>query len=203
MGTRVEAVTMADALFSRTQQRVLSLLYGQPERSYPLMELIELANSGRGAVQREVQRLTESGLVTVTAQGRQRVFQANRKAPIFNALREIVKKLAGIEGALRDALDPIVDKIDVALLYGSVAKRSDTATSDIDVLIVSDVLTLEDVFAALQGAEKELGRSVSPTLYSRDEFLKRRCSRQPFLSKVLAGDYVTLVGSLDAAGATR
>lgn len=194
---------MADALFSRTQQRVLSLLYGQPERSYPLMELIELANSGRGAVQREVQRLTESGLVTVTAQGRQRVFQANRKAPIFNALREIVKKLAGIEGALRDALDPIVDKIDVALLYGSVAKRSDTATSDIDVLIVSDVLTLEDVFAALQGAEKELGRSVSPTLYSRDEFLKRRRSRQPFLSKVLAGDYVTLVGSLDAAGATR
>jgi predicted nucleotidyltransferase len=203
MGTRVEAVTMADALFSRTQQRVLSLLYGQPERSYPLMELIELASSGRGAVQREVQRLTESGLVTVTAQGRQRVFQANRKAPIFNALREIVKKLAGIEGALRDALDPIVDKIDVALLYGSVAKRSDTATSDIDVLIVSDVLTLEDVFAALQGAEKELGRSVSPTLYSRDEFLKRRRSRQPFLSKVLAGDYVTLVGSLDAAGATR
>lgn len=194
---------MADALFSRTQQRVLSLLYGQPERSYPLMELIELASSGRGAVQREVQRLTESGLVTVTAQGRQRVFQANRKAPIFNALREIVKKLAGIEGALRDALDPIVDKIDVALLYGSVAKRSDTATSDIDVLIVSDVLTLEDVFAALQGAEKELGRSVSPTLYSRDEFLKRRRSRQPFLSKVLAGDYVTLVGSLDAAGATR
>jgi predicted nucleotidyltransferase len=186
---------ISDALFSRTQQRVFSLVFGQPERAFATSELIALAGSGSGAVQRELQRLVDSGLVVVATSGRQKRYQANPASPIFHELRAIVDKTAGVPGRLRAALAPLEDRIQLALLYGSVAKQTDTASSDIDVLVVSDVLALEDVFGALQHAERDLGRRVSPTLYTSDEFRRRRRSGHPFLTRVLAGQHVILFGS--------
>jgi len=195
--------TMAGVLFTATQQRVLELLFGQPERSFFATELIGLAGSGSGAVQRELQRLTESGLVTVTRKGNQKHYQANRAAPIFEELRGIALKVFGPAEALRAALAPLAKRIHAAWLYGSVAKGTDRAQSDMDVLIVADDLTLEEVYTALRPAEKRLGRTVSPTLYTRKEFERRRTAKNPFLSKVLAGERILLVGEDYGAGATR
>ncbi len=188
---------LAGALFSATQQRVLGLLFGQPERSFFATELINLAGAGSGAVQRELQRLVESGLLTVTKLGNQKHYQANRAAPIYHELHGIVVKTLGPAGVIRAALAPLAEKITAALLYGSVAKGGDGAASDIDVLIVADGLTLEAVYAALAPAEKRLGRPVSPTLYTPAEFQRRRAAGNAFLSKVLAGRYLPLIGSLD------
>ncbi len=193
---------MADALFSRTKQRVMALLFGQPDRRFATMELIGLARSGSGAVQRELDRFVASGLVTVTLVGRQKLYGANHESPIYEQLRDIVEKTAGIADVLRTALAPISAVLQFAVLYGSVAKETDRATSDIDVLLVADDLTLEDVFAALQPAEARLGRRVSPTVYTADEFQRRRKARQPFLTKLLTGKHVVLLGSEDAV-ATR
>jgi predicted nucleotidyltransferase len=190
--------SIADALFSRTQQRVFSLVFGQPERAFATSELIGLAGSGSGAVQRELQRLLDSKLIVATTAGRQKRYQANAAAPIFEELRAIVEKTAGTPGRLRAVLAPLEGRIQLALLYGSVAKQTDTATSDIDVLVVSDDLTLEEVFTALQDAEQKLGRAVSPTLYTSEEFRRRRRSGHPFLTRVLGGKHVVLVGSEDA-----
>jgi predicted nucleotidyltransferase len=201
--TEARPTSFADALFSRTQQRVFSLVFGQPERTFSTSELISLAGSGSGAVQRELQRLLDSKLVVATTTGRQKRYQANAAAPIFHELRAIVDKTAGVPGRLRAALAPLAGRIHLALLYGSVAKHADTAASDIDVLLVSDELALENVFSALQAAEHDLGRSVSPTLYTSDEFRSRRRTRHPFLTKVLDGPHVILVGSehaIPAAG---
>lgn len=195
--------SIADALFSRTQQRVFSLVFGQPERAFATSELIALAGSGSGAVQRELQRLLESKLVVSTTTGRQKRYQANAAAPIFEELRAIVEKTAGVPGSLRAALAPLGECIQLALLYGSVAKHTDTAASDIDVLVVSNDVTLEEIFAALQDAEHELGRRVSPTLYTSEEFHRRRRSSHPFLTRVLEGPHVVLLGSEDAVAATR
>jgi predicted nucleotidyltransferase len=189
---------IADALFSRTQQRVFSLVFGQPERAFATSELIALAGSGSGAVQRELQRLVDSKLVVATAVGRQKRYRANAVAPIFEELRSIVEKIAGIPEQLRIALAPLGPKIRFALLYGSIAKETDTASSDIDVLLVSDDLTLDEAFAALLSAEQRLGRRVSPTLYTSAEYLRRRRERQPFLTRVLGGKHVVLVGNEDA-----
>jgi predicted nucleotidyltransferase len=186
---------IVDALFSRTQQRVFSLLFGQPERAFTMSELIALAGSGSGAVQRELQRLVDSKLVAATAAGRQKRYQANSAAPIFEELRSIVEKTTGVPDQLRTALAPLGPRIQLALLYGSVAKETDTAVSDIDVLVVSDDLALEEVFAALQGAEGRLGRRVNPMLYTREEFRRRRRDGQPFLTRVLEGKHVVLLGS--------
>ncbi|MDB4961555.1 MAG: transcriptional regulator [Myxococcales bacterium] len=195
--------SLADALFPRTKQRVLGLLFGQPERAFGMMELIELAGSGSGAVQRELERLVHSGLVLTSFVGTQKRYQANQAAPIFNELRSIVQKTGGVPQVLRSALEPLAARLRLAVLYGSVAKGADTALSDIDVLLVSDDLALEDVFAALQSAEDQLGRRINPTLYTTEEFKVRRSANHPFLCKVLNGEHVVLLGSEDANPATR
>jgi predicted nucleotidyltransferase len=190
---------LASALFTATQQRVLGLLFGQSGRSFFATELISLAGAGSGGVQREIRRLVDSGLVTVTRIGNQKHYQANRAAPVYRELRDIVVKTLGPAGVLRAALAPLAAQIHSALLYGSVAKGSDSATSDIDVLIVADGLTLEAVYAALAPAEKRLGRRISPTLYTRKEFQRRHAAGNPFVSKVLGGKHVLLIGNRDAA----
>jgi predicted nucleotidyltransferase len=197
------ATSIADALFSKTRQRVFSLLFGQPERAFTTSELITLAASGSGAVQRELQRLVDSKLVHSTAIGRQKRYQANSAAPIFDELRVIIAKTAGIPDQLRRALAPLAHRIQFAALFGSIAKDADTAESDIDVLLVSDGLALDDVFGALEAAEQQLGRRVSPTLYTSKEFHRRRRTGQPFLSRVLAGKHIVLVGSEDAIAPAR
>ena len=193
--------SVADALFTATQQRVLSLLFGQPERSFFTKELIDLAGGGSGAVQRELARLQQSGLVVQTVLGNQKHYQANVQAPIFAELRGIVGKMLGPADALRQALAPIAAEVRLALLYGSVARRSDTAHSDFDLLLVSDTLTLEQVYAALAPAEQQLGRPVSPTLYTSAEFRKRLEQGNPFLTKILAGNTIALIGDKDAVAA--
>ena len=188
---------LADALFSATQQRVLALLFGQTERSFFTNELIGLIGAGSGAVQRELRRLVESGLVTVTRIGSQKHYQANPAAPIFEELRGIVTKTLGPAEVLRAALMPLGDQVRLALVYGSVAKRSDTAHSDIDLLTVSDVLTLEQLYSALTPVEQQLGRRVSPTLYNVAEFRRRRTGGNPFLVKVLGGETIRLTEDRD------
>src|SRR5699024_6688959 len=153
--------------------------------TYTLGELIERAQAGSGAVQREVARLVASGLVREEGKTRSRLYQANPNAPIFEELCGIARKLFGPEALIRAALEPMQARLQVALLYGSVAKGKDRAESDIDVLIVSDELLLEDVYAALAGAERSLGRQVNPTLYTENEFTQRRDADSPFLADVL------------------
>ena len=194
---------LADALFTGTQQRVLGLLFGQPERSFFATELFALAGSGRGAVQRELGRLEESGLIAVTRMGNQKHYQANAAAPIFAELCAIVTKTGGAAAALRSALAPLAPRMRFAALYGSIAKGSDRAQSDVDLLVIADDLTLEQLFSTLAPVEKRLGRAISPTLYTSAEFRRRRASKNPFLEKVLAGAHQVLIGDEGAAASTR
>lgn len=191
--------SLADALFTSTQQRLLGLLFGQPDRSYFVTQLIDLADVGRGAVQRELARLERSGLVTTKRHGNQKHYQANPQAPIYDELCSIVRKTVGVQEQVRLALEPLSPRVSLALIYGSFAKRSDTAKSDIDVLIVSDDLTLEDLYAQLSLVEQQLGRQISPTLYTNEEFKQRRSSGNAFLTRVLEGPTTLLTGDIDAS----
>lgn len=189
--------SVADALFTTTQQRVLALLFGQPQRSFFTQQLIELAGGGRGAVQRELERLQQSGLIVQSTQGNQKHYQANSSSPVFTELCGIVGKLLGPADILRDALGPIAEKVQLALLYGSAAAHRDTAHSDFDLLLISDELTLEEVYEALTPAEKRLDRPINPTLYTHTEFRKRLERRNPFLIKLLDGATINLMGNKD------
>ncbi len=195
--------SLSDALFSNTQKRVLGLIFGQPDRSFFASELISLVNAGSGTVQRELERLLDSGLITMTPVGNQKHYRANRAAPIFAELQGLVLKTVGLIDPLRDALQPLAKKILYALVYGSVAKGTDTARSDIDLLIVTDDLTFEDVYAELAPAEKLLARPVNPTILTPKEFLDRKRAGQAFLTRVLSGEHIVLFGSEDAVAAAR
>lgn len=189
----------SDALFTTTQKRLLGLLFGQPGRSFFVTELIELANVGRGAVQRELTRLERSGLVVTERHGNQKHCRANSNAPIYNELCSIISKTVGVQEQVRAVLEQLAAQIFIALIYGSVAKQSDTAASDIDLLVVSDHLTLEDLYSHLSTAELKLGRQINPTLYTVMEFSKRRSIGNSFLKRVLEGPTTVLWGDLDAA----
>ncbi len=191
---------LADVLFSKVQQRVLACLFGQPHRSFFATELIKLAGGASGAVQRELARLADSGLVTVTRIGTQKHYQANPKSPIFAELCAIAEKTVGLAEPLREALAPLAKDITAAFVFGSVAKRSDTAASDIDVLVISDNVDYPDVFEALQSAEAKLGRTVNPTVYTPANWRKKRKEGNAFVTKIAAQPKVFLIGGEDDLG---
>ena len=184
----------ADALFPAVRQRVLAVLFGSPDRSFYANELIALARSGSGAVQRELASLLAAGLVTVRDQGNQKHYQANAASPVFAELRGLVLKTVGLADVLRAALAPLEDQVAAAFVYGSVARQQDTAASDVDVLIVSDALGYAEVFGALEGAAQTLGRTINPTLYTRAELARRRAQDNAFVTRVLDQPRIWLMG---------
>ncbi len=195
--------SLADALFTTTQQRVLALLFGQPDRSFFTSELIELTGSGSGAVQRELQRLASSRLVNVTSIGTQKHYKANPAGPVYHELVGIVRKTVAMVEPIRQALEPFADRITLAMIYGSVVHGTDTADSDIDLLVTADGMMLEDLYTALAPVESSLDRKISPILYTVQEFNARRSAGNTFLTRVFAGERLVLIGKENDKSATR
>lgn len=188
---------LADALFSAVEQRLLALLFGQPDRRFQSSELVRLAKSGNGATQRVLSRLTSAGLVTVTEVGNQKHYQANPSSPIFRELHGIVVKTVGLLEPLRSALRPLAARMTAAFVYGSVAKGTDRARSDVDLLVVSDDLDHADVFDALRPVEESLARAVNPTVFGVAEWQAKRADPHSFVSRVASGPRLFVIGTED------
>ena len=186
---------LADALFPRVRQRVLGVLFGNPDRSFYANEVIALAQSGTGAVQRELAGLSEVGLLTVRKQGNQKHYQANANTPVFAELRGLVLKTMGLADVLRSALAPLSAHITAAFVYGSVARQQDTAQSDVDVMVVSDNLGYGELFGAREAATVSLGRTVNPTLYTPADWDKRVQQDSAFVARVWQQPKIWLIGS--------
>jgi predicted nucleotidyltransferase len=199
--------SLADALFTQTQQRVLRVLFGQPDRSFYASELIREAGTGSGAAQRELARLETSGLIVARRIGHQKHYQADAASPLFSELRNIVLKTVGLAEPLRDALRPLSAAIRAAFVYGSVAKATDQSGSDIDLMVISDSLTYGEVFGAVERVTRTLGRQVNPTVYTVAEFSRRTREKNAFVMRVLEQPKLWAIGSEDdlvvTAGALR
>ena len=188
------SANLSDALFTATQQRVLGCLFGQPGRSFTVSELIQITGAGSGAVQREVARLAGSGLLNMAQVGNQKRYRANPQSPIHDELATIVRKTFGLAAPLREALLPIADAITAAFVFGSVAKGQDTASSDIDLMLISESLTYGEVMAALHPVAEQLDRTINPTLYSPAELKQRIATGNSFVTRVLAQPRIWLLG---------
>ncbi len=187
-------VSIADALFTTSRQRVLAVLFANPARTFYANEIIRLAGVGTGAVQRELAALTHAGILSVAQIGNQKHYQANASSPVFDALRDLVLKTSGVADVIRTALAAFGSEIRAAFVYGSVAKHEDRAGSDIDLMVVSDTLAYAELFAGLEPSAKHLGRAINPTLYSYREFAKRVRTKQAFRMRVLAQPKIWIVG---------
>lgn len=187
-------LSLADALLPKTRQRVLAVLFGQPNRTFYASELIALSHSGSGSVQRELADLTQVGILNCTKIGNQKHYQANPDSPVFEELRGLVLKTVGLGDQLRQALEPLAAQISKAFVFGSIAKGQDSATSDVDVLIVSDVLTYGDLFSSLEHASQVLGRRINPVIYTGKDFKKRQLSDNAFIQRVMQQPKIWLIG---------
>ena len=185
---------LANALFTPVQQRVLGLLFGQPDRRFQGAELIRLANAGTGASHRLLVRLASCGLVRVDAVGRQKFYQANSAAPIHQELVALVRKTVGLREPLREALMPLADDIELAFVFGSVAAGQDGAGSDIDLMVVAHSLDYTTLFETLQPAEQALDRSVNPNIISPGEWTSKRRQKDGFIARVAARPRLLVIG---------
>jgi predicted nucleotidyltransferase len=195
MGMMPEAISLSNALFSKVQQRVLALIFGQPDRSFYMSEIVRKVGSGTGAVERELSRLQRSGLVSVERIGNQKHYRANRRSPIFAELHGLVIKTVALIEPLRKSLEPYSDKIRAAFVYGSVARGTDTADSDIDLMVIGDDLGYSELYTALQNVEPALGRKVSPTFLSPKDWRRKASDTGSFICKVNALPKTFVFGS--------
>jgi len=188
-------LSLSSALFSNVQQRVLALIFGQPERSFYTSEIVRKVRSGTGAVERELSRLQRSGLVNVERIGNQKHYRANPESPIFSELHGLVLKTVGLTEPLGRALEPCAEKITAAFVYGSVAKGMDTARSDIDLMVIADGLSYSDLYEALQKAEPILGRPVNPIVLSAKDWQRKRAQKDSFIAKISVQPKMFVIGA--------
>lgn len=191
---RYASASLSDALFTATQRRVLARLFDGQHRSYSVSELIQSTGAGSGAVQREVARLAGSGLLSVDLIGKQKRYRANPESPIHDELTAIVRKTFGLGGPIREALQPLSQRIRAAFVFGSVAKGEDTAGSDIDLLVVSDDLGYPDVMVVLHPLMEQLGREINPTIYSSAEWSQRMALGNNFVTRIMEQPRIWLIG---------
>jgi predicted nucleotidyltransferase/predicted transcriptional regulator len=194
MGTDID--NLSATLFGKTRRAVLSLLYGHTDESFYIRRILRVVNTGHGSVQRELKQLADAGILRRTTQGQQVYYQANDKCPIFNELKNIIRKTFGTADVIRKSLEPLADGIDVAFIFGSVARSADNRASDLDLMIIGEI-TFDDAVSALSKAEDELQREINAAVYSADEFRKRVKEKHHFIAEVLEGDKIFVMGDED------
>jgi predicted nucleotidyltransferase len=189
----VTTLSVGNVLFGKTRQAVLGLLLTHPDESFHLRQIVRLAGSGVGATQRELSMLVAAGILVREQRGRQVYFQVNRASPIFGELRGLVMKTSGLAEVLRTALEPLRKHIEVAFVFGSMARLEESKSSDVDLMIIGDV-RLADVARALTGPMRQLSREVNPIIYPREELARKVASRHHFVTEVLTGPKIFLIG---------
>jgi predicted nucleotidyltransferase len=192
---------ISDALLGKVRSAVLALLFCHADESYYLREIARRTGLAPGAVQRELAGLTRLGLALRTRRGNQVYFRANAASPVFPELRGLLVKTAGVADLLRAALRPLADQLTIAFLYGSLASGTERAASDVDVMVVGQA-SFAEVVGALAGLEETLGREVNPSVYSPEEVAVRLARHDHFLTSVLRGPKIALLGDPDELGRT-
>jgi len=193
---------LAAVLFGKSMRAILALLFGRPDRRFFLREIARAAGASPSSLQRELAALADGGALTRTEEGRQVYFQANPGCPIFGELKSISAKTFGVAADLKKVLAPHASRMKLAFVYGSVAKGSDAAASDIDLLWVGD-LRPSDLVLALAKAERRLARKISVIAYSEDEFAGLLTGGSHFLSTVLKGPVLWLIGNQETLDELR
>ncbi len=193
MGTNRMTSPLGSLLLGKTRLAILSLLFSQLDRKLYLRQIIRLAGAGQGAIQRELANLVQAGVLTKTREANLAYFQANRAVPVFDELRGIVQKTAGIADFLRAALLPLADSIQHAFIYGSTASGTERAESDVDLMMIGDA-SFFDVVSAVSPLQETLGREINPTVFTSDEFAKQLAAQDPFLSQVMENAQIDVIG---------
>ena len=194
MGTIAGDAFVNQGLFGRTRAAVLAVLYGHADQSFYLRQLVRAIGGGHGALQRELQRLTDIGLILRKTQGNQVLYQANPQSPVFSEVKGLIAKTVGIHDVIRSSLASLVPEIQIAFVYGSVARQQERANSDVDLMILGSA-PFSEVVSALGPAQKTLGREINPAVFAVDEFRSKLASGNHFLRSVMKEKKLFVLGT--------
>ena len=191
---------LGDALFSTTQQKVLGLLYGHPDETFFVNQILRLTGMGVHTIKRELDRMIGAGILTMRRIGNQHHYQANPECPIYTELLGIVRKTFGVADVIKAALEVHDEQIDLAFVYGSIASAEDRADSDIDLMIVAPDLAYAELMESLAETEQVLGRKINPTIYNVPEVESRLERKDAFFSRVMERPKIWIKGADDDIG---
>jgi predicted nucleotidyltransferase len=186
--------SLLDALLPKTRQGILAATLTQPDRTWYVSELARRMGVPSSSLQRELQDLTDAGILKTHRQGRMAYYQANVQSPIFSDLRGLLLKTAGLVDVLTAALKPLAGKVRLAFVYGSIARGAERAESDIDLLVVGSASPAELV-VPLRRARATLDREINLTVYTPAEFQRKRATKDHFLTRVLDAPRLLVVGT--------
>ena len=185
-----------DALFPTIRAGVLSATLLQPEHWWFMTELARHLGTSPSSLQRELESLVSVGLLLRRQDGRRTYFRANADSPLFRDLHGLLEKTSGIVPTLKSALTRFDDRIEMAFLYGSIARGEEHSASDVDLAIVGTLKQI-DLLPALRKLEARFGREVNVTLFSPEEFRRKLTAKDHFLHSVLKGKTIPLKGTLN------
>ena len=186
-------------LLGETRTAILATLLLRPEESRHVRDLERTTGLSPGALHRELTALVALDVLRREQVGRQVFYRANPTCPVLPELTGLLRKTAGLVDVLREALQPLAERIDAAFVYGSMAKGNVHAHSDIDLMIVGSA-GFGDVVLALQPAQEALGREINPTVLSREEFDKRRTQKDGFVATIWKEPKLWLLEKADESG---
>lgn len=196
----MQVTSIGDALFTKTQQKVLGLLFGKPDKSFYTNEIMRWVDMGRGTVSRELERLVGADLLFVTKEGNQHHYQANANNPVYSELVSIVKKSFGIADEIKQALLPFDDDIEIAFIYGSISKGGETAASDVDLMLIGKALNYGDIIEQILPVEEALQRAINPTIYGKADFALKFKEGNSFVTRVMEQPKIMIKGIIDDIG---
>jgi predicted nucleotidyltransferase len=194
MSTALNSEFEGRSLFGHTRNALLAILYGRADQSFYLRQLARAVGAGHGALQRELKHLTDMGLIVRRVQGNQVLYQANSQSPIFSEIKSLITKTVGIHDVIRSALVPLGSEIQIAFVYGSVARQKERANSDVDLMVLGNAL-FSDVISALGPAQRALGREINPTVFPVSEFRSKLAAGNHFLRSVMKEKKLLLLGT--------
>jgi len=190
----MQLTSIGDALFTKTQQKVLGLLFGKPDQRYYTNEILRRVGMGRGTVSRELAGFVAAGLLEMSKEGNQNYYQANAENPIYSELVSIVKKSFGVADQIKEKLEPFDRDIEYAFVYGSISKGTESKSSDIDLMIIGQDLSYGAILEALLPLEGSLQREISPTIYGKQDFIDKLAAGSSFLCRVMDQPKIMLKG---------
>ena len=191
--------SISASLFPKARRAILGLLFGRPDRAFYLREIVDLTGLGVGHVQRELERLSQGGIIRRSDQGRHVYFQANGSCPVYEELRSLMVKTVGAVGVLRHALAPLSNRVAIAFIFGSVARGEERSESDLDLMVIGSV-SFAEVVEAIRGAESQTRRAINPTVYPPDEFRAKLAAGHHFLNSVIKREKLFVAGNEDELG---
>jgi len=183
-----------DALFSKTKQNILSATVINPDKWWYLSDLAKSINTSPSSLQRDLLNMTSTGILEKRQEGNRIYYRANKECPVFDELQGIIVKTVGIHDKLFSVLQPLIQQIHTAFIYGSIARREEMSTSDVDIMVIGET-TISEVVKRLKPVEKIIAREINPTVYQINEFKKGLRDKSNFLMEVIEGEKVFIIGN--------